>query len=79
MDEQRLNSSNGSPPSVDHHTIIWICPSVRLLPIYSADFRPIAAKLGTKVGDGTPQELRALVTMETEPLPWYLTKTALWL
>ena len=60
-----------------NHTIIWICSSVRLLPIYSAVSGPIATKLGRKVGDGTPQELRTLVSMENEPLPRYSTKTVL--
>ncbi len=57
-----------------YHTIIWICPSVRLLPIYSVVFGQIATELGRKVGEGTPQELRALVSMETQPLSWYSKK-----
>ncbi len=32
-----------------NHTIIWICPSVRLLPIYSAVFGPIDPKFGRNI------------------------------
>ncbi len=63
----------------NHCNIIWICPSVCLLAIFSGVCGPIAAKLGRNVRDGTAQELRALVSMETESLPWYSTKTVLWL
>ncbi len=34
-----------------HHTIIWICPSVCLLAIFSIVSGPIDPKLGRKVGD----------------------------
>ncbi len=33
------------PRSENNHTIIWICPSFQLLPIYSAVYGPIATKL----------------------------------
>ncbi len=54
-------------------------PSVRLFHISSAVCGPIATKLGRNVRDGTPQELRALVSMATKPLSWYSAKTVLWL
>ncbi len=52
--------------------------SVRLSANYSAVFGPIDPKLGRKVWDRTEQNLRALVSMATIPLPRYSIKTVLY-
>ncbi len=52
--------------------------SVCLSANYSTVFGPIDPKLGRKVRDSTEQNLRALVSMATRPLPRYSIKTVLY-